>query len=149
MRYNEKELAFLSKLPAEKAAQLHMRGPKRGDAVKHRLVKLVVNFLFYFRIDEEEPAGALLLEQCKIQREEEASFSLGNFIVVFFTYLLFSINRNEFATFSPGFDYLVVYLGKRPIKYSKHMVIILLIVSQLNNKHMPLSKQSNRIVTII
>ncbi|XP_007896898.1 pleckstrin homology domain-containing family J member 1 [Callorhinchus milii] len=76
MRYNEKELAFLSKLPAEKAAQLHMRGPKRGDAVKHRLVKLVVNFLFYFRIDEEEPAGALLLEQCKIQREEEASFSL-------------------------------------------------------------------------
>ncbi|XP_072450209.1 pleckstrin homology domain-containing family J member 1 isoform X3 [Chiloscyllium punctatum] len=43
---------------------------------KCRLVKLVVNFLFYFRIDEEEPVGALLLEQCRIQKEEDTGFSL-------------------------------------------------------------------------
>ncbi|XP_060702058.1 pleckstrin homology domain-containing family J member 1 isoform X1 [Hemiscyllium ocellatum] len=76
MRYNEKELLCLSKQPAEKAAELTMKGPKRNDAAKCRLVKLVVNFLFYFRIDEEEPVGALLLEQCRIQKEEDTGFSL-------------------------------------------------------------------------
>ncbi|XP_069784824.1 pleckstrin homology domain-containing family J member 1 isoform X3 [Narcine bancroftii] len=76
MRYNEKELVCLSRQPAEKAAELVMRGPKRSDAAKCRLVKLVVNFLFYFRIDEEEPVGALLLEQCKIQKEDDTGFSL-------------------------------------------------------------------------
>lgn len=75
--------------------------------VKKRLVKLVVNFLFYFRTDEEEvswvniwtpdltdienqnvaskikwlficqPIGALLLEQCRVEREDSQSFSIG------------------------------------------------------------------------
>lgn len=92
MRFNEKELVSLSRQPSEKAAELGMRGPKKGDGntvyftycyfylsrisdhwryhtsavcvisvpfcfhavVKKRLVKLVVNFLFYFRTDEEE-----------------------------------------------------------------------------------------------
>ncbi|XP_013931852.1 PREDICTED: pleckstrin homology domain-containing family J member 1-like, partial [Thamnophis sirtalis] len=44
--------------------------PKKGSALKKRLVKLVVNFLFYFRTDETEPIGALLLEHCKISKEE-------------------------------------------------------------------------------
>ncbi|XP_048469873.1 pleckstrin homology domain-containing family J member 1 [Rhincodon typus] len=73
--------------------------PAVFQAAKCRLVKLVVNFLFYFRIDEEEisnlssiffsdvqlwfiflefkrPVGALLLEQCRIQKEEDTGFSL-------------------------------------------------------------------------
>uniref|UniRef100_G3PR81 Pleckstrin homology domain-containing family J member 1 n=1 Tax=Gasterosteus aculeatus aculeatus TaxID=481459 RepID=G3PR81_GASAC len=77
MRFNEKELASLSRQPSEMAAELGMRGPKKGDVVKRRLVKLVVNFLFYFRTDEEEPIGALLLEQCRVEREDSRSFSIA------------------------------------------------------------------------
>ncbi|XP_041087039.1 pleckstrin homology domain-containing family J member 1-like isoform X2 [Polyodon spathula] len=77
MRFNEKELLCISKQPSEKAAELGMRGPKKGDVVKRRLVKLVINFLFYFRMDEEEPAGALLLEQCKVEQEEPTAFSVA------------------------------------------------------------------------
>ncbi|KAA0719601.1 Pleckstrin -like proteiny domain-containing family J member 1 [Triplophysa tibetana] len=76
MRFNEKELIFLSRQPSERSAELGMRGPKRGDVVKRRLVKLIVNFLFYFRTDEEEPIGALLLEQCRVEREDELVFSI-------------------------------------------------------------------------
>ncbi|XP_056678191.1 pleckstrin homology domain-containing family J member 1 isoform X1 [Monodelphis domestica] len=70
MRYNEKELQALSRQPAEKAAEIGMRVPKKGSVVKRRLVKLVVNFLFYFRTDEAE---MLHLEQpprqhCMIER---------------------------------------------------------------------------------
>uniref|UniRef100_A0A8C2FNG2 Pleckstrin homology domain-containing family J member 1 n=1 Tax=Cyprinus carpio TaxID=7962 RepID=A0A8C2FNG2_CYPCA len=76
MRFNEKELVFLSRQPPEKAAELGMRGPKKGDVVKRRLVKLIVNFLFYFRTDEDEPIGALLLEQCRVEREDDQVFSI-------------------------------------------------------------------------
>lgn len=76
MKYNEKELLSLSKQPAEKADELLMKGPKKGSVLKKRLVKLVVNFLFYFRTDEEEPIGALLLEHCKTIQEEDNSFSI-------------------------------------------------------------------------
>lgn len=31
MRFNEKELVFLSRQPPERAAELGMRGPKKGD----------------------------------------------------------------------------------------------------------------------
>ncbi|KAM6464007.1 pleckstrin homology domain-containing family J member 1 [Liasis olivaceus] len=77
MRYNERELLSLSRQPAEKAAEILMRAPKKGSALKKRLVKLVVNFLFYFRTDEAEPIGALLLEHCKISKEEENVFSIS------------------------------------------------------------------------
>ncbi|KAM8839342.1 pleckstrin homology domain-containing family J member 1 [Synchiropus picturatus] len=77
MRFNEKELVFLSRQPAEMAAELGMRGPKKGDVVKKRLVKLVVNFLFYFKTDEEEPVGALLLEQCRVEKEDSQTFSIA------------------------------------------------------------------------
>ncbi|XP_069354065.1 pleckstrin homology domain-containing family J member 1 isoform X2 [Eulemur rufifrons] len=77
MRYNEKELQALSRQPAELAAELGMRGPKKGSVVKRRLVKLVVNFLFYFRTDEAEPVGALLLERCRVAREEPSGFSIS------------------------------------------------------------------------
>ncbi|KAM4051376.1 pleckstrin homology domain-containing family J member 1 isoform 2-T2 [Anomaloglossus baeobatrachus] len=77
MRYNEKELLSLSRQRAEQAAELQMRGPKKGSVLKKRLVKLVVNFLFYFRADEEEPIGALLLEHCIVKKEEEKSFLIS------------------------------------------------------------------------
>ncbi|XP_025772108.1 pleckstrin homology domain-containing family J member 1 [Puma concolor] len=76
MRYNEKELQALSRQPAELAAELGMRGPKKGSVLKRRLVKLVVNFLFYFRTDEAEPVGALLLEHCRVTQEEPSGFSI-------------------------------------------------------------------------
>ncbi|XP_026877566.1 pleckstrin homology domain-containing family J member 1 [Electrophorus electricus] len=76
MRFNEKELVFLSRQPSERAAELGMKGPKKGDVMKRRLVKLIVNFLFYFRTDEEEPIGALLLEQCRVEREDDLNFSI-------------------------------------------------------------------------
>ncbi|XP_042783821.1 pleckstrin homology domain-containing family J member 1 [Panthera leo] len=77
MRYNEKELQALSRQPAELAAELGMRGPKKGSVLKRRLVKLVVNFLFYFRTDEAEPVGALLLEHCRVTQEEPSGFSIS------------------------------------------------------------------------
>ncbi|XP_066061687.1 pleckstrin homology domain-containing family J member 1 isoform X1 [Chamaea fasciata] len=51
--------------------------PAVPAVLKKRLVKLVVNFLFYFRTDEAEPIGALLLEHCKITKEEENVFSIS------------------------------------------------------------------------
>ncbi|KAM9619755.1 pleckstrin homology domain-containing family J member 1 isoform X1 [Buteo buteo] len=77
MRYNERELLSLARQPAEKAAEILMRVPKKGSVLKKRLVKLVVNFLFYFRTDEAEPIGALLLEHCRITKEEENVFSIS------------------------------------------------------------------------
>ncbi|XP_043391852.1 pleckstrin homology domain-containing family J member 1 isoform X1 [Chelonia mydas] len=77
MRYSERELLSLSRQPAEKAAEILMRVPKKGSVLKKRLVKLVVNFLFYFRTDEAEPIGALLLEHCRITKEEENVFSIS------------------------------------------------------------------------
>ncbi|XP_064326060.1 pleckstrin homology domain-containing family J member 1 isoform X1 [Phalacrocorax carbo] len=77
MRYNERELLSLARQPAEKAAEILMRVPKKGSVLKKRLVKLVINFLFYFRTDEAEPIGALLLEHCRITKEEENVFSIS------------------------------------------------------------------------
>ncbi|XP_061835781.1 pleckstrin homology domain-containing family J member 1 [Nerophis lumbriciformis] len=77
MRFNEKEMVHISRQPSEMVAELGMRGPKKGDVVKRRMVKLVVNFLFYFRPDEEEPVGALLLEQCRVEKEDSLTFSIA------------------------------------------------------------------------
>ncbi|KAL7992932.1 hypothetical protein Chor_017188 [Crotalus horridus] len=56
MRYNERELLSLSRQPAEKAAEVLMRAPKKGSG---------------------KPIGALLLEHCKINKEEENVFSIS------------------------------------------------------------------------
>lgn len=39
MRFNEKELVSLSRQPSERAAELGMRGPKKGDGenLKHKM----------------------------------------------------------------------------------------------------------------
>uniref|UniRef100_A0A668RMY9 Pleckstrin homology domain-containing family J member 1 n=1 Tax=Oreochromis aureus TaxID=47969 RepID=A0A668RMY9_OREAU len=78
MRFNEKELVLLSRQPSERAAELGMRGPKKGDVVKKRLVKLVVNFLFISGLmRKRSPIGALLLEQCRVEREDSQTFSIA------------------------------------------------------------------------
>ncbi|NWR78204.1 PKHJ1 protein, partial [Centropus unirufus] len=59
------------------AALLPTSTPVFFAVLKKRLVKLVVNFLFYFRTDEAEPIGALLLEHCRITKEEENVFSIS------------------------------------------------------------------------
>lgn len=44
MRFNEKELVSLSRQPPEKAAELGMRGPKKGDGnitLSHQVQSLV------------------------------------------------------------------------------------------------------------
>ncbi|MBZ3875083.1 Pleckstrin homology domain-containing family J member 1 [Sciurus carolinensis] len=53
-----------------------MQGTKKGSVAKWRLVKLVVNFLFYFWMYEAEPLGALLLEPCRVTQEEPRGFSI-------------------------------------------------------------------------
>ncbi|XP_051809216.1 pleckstrin homology domain-containing family J member 1 [Acanthochromis polyacanthus] len=81
MRFQREGAVSLSRQPSEMAAELGMKGPKKGDGkavCKERLVKLVVNFLFYFRTDEEEVTiGALLLEQCRVEREDSQTFSIA------------------------------------------------------------------------
>ncbi|NXX96137.1 PKHJ1 protein, partial [Centropus bengalensis] len=62
---------------ADGAALLPPSTPVFFAVLKKRLVKLVVNFLFYFRTDEAEPIGALLLEHCRITKEEENVFSIS------------------------------------------------------------------------
>ncbi len=42
MRFNEKELVFLSRQPSERAAELGMRGPKKGDGKRRTFHHLVI-----------------------------------------------------------------------------------------------------------
>ena len=41
MRFNEKELVFLSRQPSEMAAELGMRGPKKGDGNTARYIQMI------------------------------------------------------------------------------------------------------------
>ncbi|XP_030895410.1 pleckstrin homology domain-containing family J member 1 [Leptonychotes weddellii] len=69
MRYNEKELQALSRQPAELAAELGMRGPKKGSgepALTGPLAPLC-----------PQPVGALLLERCRVTQEEPSGFSIS------------------------------------------------------------------------
>ena len=50
MRFNEKELVFLSRQPSEKAAELGMRGPKKGDGNTHTHTTLI----FYLTSCEQQ-----------------------------------------------------------------------------------------------
>ncbi|XP_005858894.1 PREDICTED: pleckstrin homology domain-containing family J member 1 isoform X2 [Myotis brandtii] len=67
MRYNEKELQALSRQPAELAAELGMRGPKKGSGEWGRAIRLVC----------PQPVGALLLEHCRVAQEEPSGFSIS------------------------------------------------------------------------
>ncbi|XP_078733137.1 pleckstrin homology domain-containing family J member 1 isoform X1 [Lampetra fluviatilis] len=70
MRYNERELVSLAGQPCQRQARVKMRAWAAGkrEGYKERNIKLVMNFLFYFRVDETEPVGALVLEECEVER---------------------------------------------------------------------------------
>ncbi|XP_032826600.1 pleckstrin homology domain-containing family J member 1 isoform X2 [Petromyzon marinus] len=70
MRYNERELVSLAGQPCQRQARVQMRAWAAGkrEGYKERNIKLVMNFLFYFRVDETEPVGALVLEECEVER---------------------------------------------------------------------------------
>uniref|UniRef100_A0A8C4R3V7 Pleckstrin homology domain containing, family J member 1 n=1 Tax=Eptatretus burgeri TaxID=7764 RepID=A0A8C4R3V7_EPTBU len=75
MRFNEREVAALANGGPVREAQLQMRGAR--GVYKERLVKLAKNFLFYSRLQETEPLGALLLEQCTVEKDKENSMSFS------------------------------------------------------------------------
>nr|XP_031529723.1 pleckstrin homology domain-containing family J member 1 [Vicugna pacos] len=84
MRYNEKELQALSRQPAEMAAELGMRGPKKGSGERPwapeegrgggsgPLRESGVGV-----VGGAGPVGALLLEHCRITQEEPSGFSIS------------------------------------------------------------------------
>ncbi|KAJ0058805.1 hypothetical protein NL108_000538, partial [Boleophthalmus pectinirostris] len=80
--------------------------------LKKRLVKLVVNFLFYFRTDEEEPIGALLLEQCRVEREDSLTFTISKF-----SFFLISKRSHSIMSFSLLHYLSSVFLDEAERKY--------------------------------
>lgn len=77
MRYNDKELVKFSEGKAELEGILHHMKPQSNDwsdwyqqpSFKERTFKLISNLLFYFRVNEQEPLGVLVLENAQIAYE--------------------------------------------------------------------------------
>lgn len=77
MRYNDKELMKLSEGKADLEGILHHMRPQNNDwsdwyqqpSFKERSFKLISNLLFYFRVNEQEPLGVLVLENAQIAYE--------------------------------------------------------------------------------
>lgn len=62
MRFNEKELVSLSRQPSEMAAELGMRGPKKGDG------KMSFYFCFHF----------MLYDKCFVDKRSMFKFIMCN-----------------------------------------------------------------------
>lgn len=77
MRYNDKELVKFSEGKADLEGILHHMKPQNNDwsdwyqqpSFKERTFKLISNLLFYFRVNEQEPLGVLVLENAQIAYE--------------------------------------------------------------------------------
>ncbi|XP_018322650.1 pleckstrin homology domain-containing family J member 1-like [Agrilus planipennis] len=77
MRFNDKELAKLSESKGEMEGVLHHLKPSENEwsdwyqqpYFKERFFKLVSNLLFYFRVNEQEPIGILVLENVQVAYE--------------------------------------------------------------------------------
>lgn len=76
MRFNEKEIVPVASQTADKEGRLCYKSPGFRETYKERWFKLKGNLLFYFRLNEygavyeKEPAGVLVIEQCRIQEEK-------------------------------------------------------------------------------
>ncbi|XP_013407367.1 pleckstrin homology domain-containing family J member 1 [Lingula anatina] len=87
MRFNEKELRYVSrKISADREGRLAHK-PPRENGYKERWFKLMNNLLFYYRTDhgvmsETEACGILVLEKCRTQIEVDGN-SLFVFSIVF------------------------------------------------------------------
>lgn len=77
MRFNDKELAKLGETKANLEGILHHMKPQGKDwsdwyqqaSFKERYFKLIFNLLFYYRVNETEPLGVLVLENAQIAYE--------------------------------------------------------------------------------
>lgn len=77
MRYNDKELIKFSEGKPDLEGILHHMRPQNNDwsdwyqqpSFKERSFKLIANLLFYFRINEQEPLGVLVLENAQVAYE--------------------------------------------------------------------------------
>lgn len=77
MRCNDKELAKISERKGDLEGILHHMKPQSKDwsdwyqqpSFKERTFKLMSNLLFYYRINETEPLGVLVLENAHIAYE--------------------------------------------------------------------------------
>lgn len=77
MRYNDKELMKFSEGKPDLEGILHHMKPQNNDwsdwyqqsSFKERSFKLMANLLFYFRINEQEPLGVLVLENAHVAYE--------------------------------------------------------------------------------
>ncbi|CAG2174635.1 unnamed protein product [Oppiella nova] len=85
MRFNEKELCLYSSGPAIKEGRIHHKNPNAGfrEGFKERWFKLRGNLLFYYRVNEfggvhhKEPVGCLVIELCRVQREDESGLGFA------------------------------------------------------------------------
>ncbi|XP_019880343.1 pleckstrin homology domain-containing family J member 1-like [Aethina tumida] len=74
MRFNDRELAKLSEGKCDLEGVLTHRKPQGKDwyqqqPFKERVFKLISNLLFYYRVNEQEPLGVLVLENAQIAYE--------------------------------------------------------------------------------
>lgn len=77
MRFNDKELLKFSEGKPDLEGILHHMKPQNNDwsdwyqqpSFKERAFKLISNLLFYFRVNEQEPLGVLVLENAQVAYE--------------------------------------------------------------------------------
>ncbi|KAF7287764.1 pleckstrin homology domain-containing family J member 1-like isoform X2 [Rhynchophorus ferrugineus] len=77
MRYNDKELVKISESKSELEGILHHMKPQGNEwsdwyqqpCFKERYFKLISNLLYYYRTNETEPLGVLVLENAQIAYE--------------------------------------------------------------------------------
>lgn len=77
MRFNDRELVKISEGRGDIQGILHHMRPQENDwsdwyqqpSFKERTFKLVLNLLFYYRINEQEPLGILVLENAQVAYE--------------------------------------------------------------------------------
>lgn len=92
MRFNQKELAFIATrtdIPFDKEGALWMKEKEghfwqRNDVYTQRWFRLRGNLLFYFKTKDKtsDPAGAIVLERCRVLRDTSAQRKHG-FTIVF------------------------------------------------------------------
>lgn len=77
MKYNDKELEKFGESKPDLQGVLHHMKPQENDwsdwyqrtSFKERYFRLIYNFLYYYRIGEQEPIGILVLENAQVAYE--------------------------------------------------------------------------------
>lgn len=89
MRFNERDLIYVASLKSDREGRLNYRSPNAfREGYKERWFKLKGNLLFYFRLNgyggvyEHEPVGVFVIENCRIQMEQNTDLPFA-FSIVF------------------------------------------------------------------